>query len=391
MSLRIKDATILQSLSSGNMLAVGNVTGDTDAACTLGQLKDFIESDLAEVALTGYYEDLVNAPDMNLYATLSTLNTDYYNRSQTNTLIKEMNGVSFKVVSSLPLKGVGGVIYLVLDSNKTAQKSVNIYNEYVWLSDGSRFEMIGDTSADFSDYYDKDEVDSLIPTVNNPTITITQGGVTKGSFTLNQSANGTISLDGTTSQVQSDWEEDDINDPSYIQNKPSIPTVNNTTVTLTQGGVTKGVITLNQSYASTIDFDSVSNVQSDWDEGDNTAPSYIQNKPVIPTVNNPTITFKQGNMVKGSITLNQSANGTIEFDDSVGGSQADWDESDTTSPAYIQNKPTIPSAQVQSDWNQSDNTAVDYIKNKPTVPSNTKSLLVTYEDGTSETIVFYIQ
>lgn len=34
-----------------------------------------------------------------------------------------------------------------------------------------------------------------IPTVNNPTITITQGGITKGSFTLNQSTGDTIALD----------------------------------------------------------------------------------------------------------------------------------------------------------------------------------------------------
>ena len=34
-----------------------------------------------------------------------------------------------------------------------------------------------------------------IPTVNNPTITITQGGVTKGSFTLNQASGDTIALD----------------------------------------------------------------------------------------------------------------------------------------------------------------------------------------------------
>ena len=50
--------------------------------------------------------------------------------------------------------------------------------------------------------------------------------------------------------------------------------------------------------------------------------------------------------------------------------QANWNETDTESPAYIQNKPTIPAAQVQSDWNQSDDTAVDYIKNKPTISSN---------------------
>ena len=38
----------------------------------------------------------------------------------------------------------------------------------------------------------------------------------------------------------------------------------------------------------------------------------------IPTVNNPTITFTQGGVIKGSITLNQSGDQTIEFD--AGGS-----------------------------------------------------------------------
>lgn len=49
--------------------------------------------------------------------------------------------------------------------------------------------------------------------------------------------------------------------------------------------------------------------------------------------------------------------------------QANWNETDDTDPSYIQNKPTIPAAQVQSDWSQSDNTAVDYIKNKPSIPA----------------------
>ena len=39
----------------------------------------------------------------------------------------------------------------------------------------------------------------------------------------------------------------------------------------------------------------------------------------IPTVNNPTITFTQGGVAKGSITLNQSADQTIEFDAGGGG------------------------------------------------------------------------
>lgn len=39
---------------------------------------------------------------------------------------------------------------------------------------------------------------AVIPTVNNPTITITQGGTTKGSFTLNQASGDTIALDDTS-------------------------------------------------------------------------------------------------------------------------------------------------------------------------------------------------
>ena len=33
----------------------------------------------------------------------------------------------------------------------------------------------------------------------------------------------------------------------------------------------------------------------------------------------------------------------------------------------LENKPTIPAAQIQSDWSQSDNTKADFIKNKPTL------------------------
>lgn len=42
-----------------------------------------------------------------------------------------------------------------------------------------------------------------------------------------------------------------------------------------------------------------------------------------------------------------------------------------TSGSYndLQNKPSIPAAQIQSDWTQADNSKVDYIKNKPTIPA----------------------
>jgi len=50
---------------------------------------------------------------------------------------------------------------------------------------------------------------------------------------------------------------------------------------------------------------------------------------------------------------------------STGQVQADWNESDNTSKAYIKNKPTIPAAQVNSDWNAV--SGVSQILNKPTL------------------------
>ena len=43
--------------------------------------------------------------------------------------------------------------------------------------------------------------------------------------------------------------------------------------------------------------------------------------------------------------------------------QANWNETDDTDPSYIQNKPTIPAAQVNSDWNAV--SGVAQILNKP--------------------------
>ena len=56
------------------------------------------------------------------------------------------------------------------------------------------------------------------------------------------------------------------------------------------------------------------NVQSDWNQSDSSADDYVKNKPTIPTVNNSTISFTQGGVSKGSFTLNQSSGATIALD-----------------------------------------------------------------------------
>lgn len=58
------------------------------------------------------------------------------------------------------------------------------------------------------------------------------------------------------------------------------------------------------------------NVQADWNVTDATSDAYIKNKPAIPTVGNGTITIKQAGTPKGTFTMNQSGNTTIELTDS---------------------------------------------------------------------------
>lgn len=284
MGIRIKDSELVGEVVSDMMVPLGNV-GNSPYSGTIGQVKDYIDADKATVAYTGSYNDLTNKPNLNNYVTLGTLNTNYYSKTQVNSLIDGVTGVSFIIVEELPSQqdAKTNIIYLI-ENNPGGEE--NMYDEYIYLEDGKTFERIGSTNADFSAYYDKEEIDAMIPSVGNGRITITQGGVQKGTFTLNQTANTTIALDagggGGGEQVQSDWAVEDPSDPSYIQNKPVIPTVSNVSITLTQGGVTKGSFTLNQGSAATIALDSLSQVQANWNEVNVSSAAYIRNKPSIP-------------------------------------------------------------------------------------------------------------
>lgn len=88
-----------------------------------------------------------------------------------------------------------------------------------------------------------------------------------------------------------------------------------------QVGENSGLATV----ATTGDYDDLINkptipaaqVNSDWNA--NSGVAQILNKPTIPTVNNPTITITQGGVTKGSFSLNQASNQTIDVDAGGGG------------------------------------------------------------------------
>jgi major membrane immunogen (membrane-anchored lipoprotein) len=136
-------------------------------------------------------------------------------------------------------------------------------------------------------------------------------------------------------QVQSDWNETQPNDPSYIKNKPTIPDAQ---------------------------------VNSDWNA--TTGVAQILNKPTIPT-----------QVTNTSELINDGADGVHPFitaqDIPAGQVNSDWNA--TSGVAEILNKPTIPAEQVNSDWNATSGKA--QILNKPTIPSISGLATVTYVDS----------
>lgn len=121
-------------------------------------------------------------------------------------------------------------------------------------------------------------------------------------------------------------------------------------------------------------------VQSDWNETDESSAAFIANKPEIPDTDNfATKDYVQEQLsgvsapdMTGYAKSEDIPTKVSELKNDAGylteQVQADWDETDTTSPAYIKNKPVISAdggASVQANWEQNDSTQADYIKNRP--------------------------
>lgn len=87
-----------------------------------------------------------------------------YNPATVNDLIEKLNEVIVQggfeaiVVDTLPETGVKGTIYFVPSGGETP----NVYNEYVWVTETEKFEMVGSAQVDLSNYYTKDEIDEQL-------------------------------------------------------------------------------------------------------------------------------------------------------------------------------------------------------------------------------------
>ena len=189
--------------------------------------------------------------------------------------------------------------------------------------------------------------------------------------------------------VQSDWNQTNTTNDSYIQNKPTIPTLPTdseigdkafsnppTDLTDTEKTAARNAI----GAGTTSGTGGEENVQSDWNVTDTNSDAFILNKPTIPTLptdseigdkafSNPPgdLDDAEQSNVRTNIGLTDSNIGVLAFRNppgnltstqqtavrnaigagtGTGGGednvQSDWTETDTADDSYIQNKPTIP-------------------------------------------------
>ena len=128
--------------------------------------------------------------------------------------------ITFVRVDELPATGTHGTVYLV---PKQGAGTGDIYDEYLWLSaSGSveaHYELIGSTSVDLTNYYTKSQTDNLLgDKVDKES---GKGLSTNDYTTAEKNKLGGIES-GAEVNVQSDWNQSDNTKDDYIKNKPTL-------------------------------------------------------------------------------------------------------------------------------------------------------------------------
>lgn len=96
--------------------------------------------------------------------TISKLGDILATKKYVNEVIGDIGSTGFTpiIVNTLPTSNISSnTVYLVLNEQ---QADKNIYNEYIYV--GGKWEIVGSTAVDLSDYYTKDEVNNKINIVS---------------------------------------------------------------------------------------------------------------------------------------------------------------------------------------------------------------------------------
>lgn len=141
--------------------------------------------------------------------------SEVYTQTEVNNLIANISTLDIEVVTELPATGNPSTIYLVAKDPETN----DIYDEYLYIN--AKWERIGTTAIDLTPYALKTEIPTKVSELTND----------KGYLTTHQ----------TVATVAKTGSYNDLTD------KPTIPTVNNGTLTIQKNGTTVKTFTANSS------------------------------------------------------------------------------------------------------------------------------------------------
>ena len=135
-----------------------------------------------------------------------------------------------------------------------------------------------------------------------------------------------------------------------------------------------------------------SQIQSDWEQMDNSKKDFILNKPSIPASTSDLTNdsdFQTSSQTGTQINIH-NASGTAHDDirtavenrvEKVAGKGLSTEDYTTAEKQKLSGVETSAQKNVQADWSQMNTTADDYIKNKPTIPTPTYGTLTLQAEG----------
>ena len=113
-------------------------------------------------ASAGNVAEILNKPTIPTKTSQLSNDSGYTTKTYVDGEIAKVHQFEVKKVESLPQTGNSNILYLVSKSGS----GQDVYNEYIW--DGSKFELIGNTSIDLSNCYTKEEVPVITVSADEP-------------------------------------------------------------------------------------------------------------------------------------------------------------------------------------------------------------------------------